>query len=148
MRIFNQNKTQQLTNVDEKFGKLIPDKLITHHAAVEPRAGRSHYEVIKTYPNGGQDVEEVWDEMPVQGKEAWDEYEDILVYVPYTSEELRTLQLRERIVGIKEQLASWDYKTSKHADGDYTDAEWEEIVNQRKAWREEIRALETELTSI
>lgn len=79
------------------------------------------------------------------------------VLVPYVktqnelAEEARNAVVRqktERIAELQALLASWDYKTSKHADGDYTEAEWADIVAQRKAWREEINALEQELTNI
>ena len=52
-------------------------------------------------------------------------------------------ELAEReIKSLKTKLAEWDYKTSKHADGEYTDEEWAEIVAQRKAWRRRINELE------
>ena len=35
-----------------------------------------------------------------------------------------------------------DYKTSKYADGEYTNEEWAKIVAERKAIRERIRELE------
>lgn len=50
----------------------------------------------------------------------------------------------QRLAVIKGLLASYDYKTSKYADGEYTDEQWAEIVAQRKAWRAEIRELEGE----
>ena len=67
----------------------------------------------------------------------------------YTNEEIeenkKIVNPQERIAELKAKLASWDYKTSKHADGDYTDEEWAEIVAQRKAWRDEINSLESKL---
>lgn len=68
-----------------------------------------------------------------------------LMLTPEREREVRTYELNAQIEQLKMQLASWDYKTSKHADGDYTEAEWQEIVNQRKAWRAEINNLEKEL---
>ncbi len=38
-----------------------------------------------------------------------------------------------------------DYKTSKRADGEYTDEEWAKIVEIRKALRLELNKLEEEL---
>ena len=67
---------------------------------------------------------------------------------PEREKENRAYELNAQIEQLKMQLASWDYKTSKHADGDYTDEEWQAIVAQRKAWREEIRSLEVELSNI
>ena len=50
-----------------------------------------------------------------------------------------------RIEELKSLLASWDYKTSKRTDGDYTEQEWQEIVAQRRKWRAEINELESQL---
>lgn len=47
-----------------------------------------------------------------------------------------------RITELKQLLADADYWTSKRVDGEYTDEEWAEKVAIRKAWREEINALE------
>ena len=49
-----------------------------------------------------------------------------------------------KIAAFKAQLAAMDYKTSKYADGDYTQAEWQAIVAERKAIRQQIGALETQ----
>lgn len=43
---------------------------------------------------------------------------------------------------LKQKLADMDYKTSKYTDGEYTEEEWQEIVNERKAIRIRIRELE------
>ena len=89
MRIFDENKTIELTNYDREKGYLKPDKLfIAHHEAVEAVEEQGHYETIAEYPNGGKDVEWIVDVEAVEAKEAYDEYEDIQVYVPYTAEEL------------------------------------------------------------
>lgn len=148
MRIFNQDKTQELFNVDETKGELTLSQLVTHHEAVQGTQGEFHYEVIREYPNGGKDVKRVYDVEPIEAKDAWDETEDILVYIPYGSKELRIIELRDEINKIQANLAAWDYKTSKHADGDYTEEEWANIVAQRKAWRAEINKLEKELESL
>ncbi|MGR5627279.1 hypothetical protein, partial [Thomasclavelia ramosa] len=68
------------------------DKLfIRHHEAVEEIKEQWHYETIAEYPNGGKDVSKVID-VPYQApQEAFDEYEDIYVYIPYTYEELEEL---------------------------------------------------------
>jgi len=62
------------------------------HPAVEAAAERSHYQVLRTYPNGGADVERKVDAPAVEGRAAWVEYEQILRYRPYTAEELARLQ--------------------------------------------------------
>jgi len=42
---------------------------------------------------------------------------------------------------LKQSLVAMDYKTSKYADGEYTQEEWTTIVAQRKAIRAQIRQL-------
>ena len=87
-RVFNEAKTEELTAWDSLEGYIRPDKLfITHHEAVEAVEEQGHYETVAEYPNGGKDVEWVVDVPGVEAKDAWDEYEDIYVFVPYTAEE-------------------------------------------------------------
>ena len=89
MRIFNEEKTEELTSPDLAQGYLKQDKLfIAHHEAQEEIQQQSHYEVIAEYPNGGKDLQEVIDVEYRPAKDAWEEYEDILVYIPYTQEQL------------------------------------------------------------
>lgn len=92
MRVFNEDKTQELKEYDLNKGHLKLDKLfIRHHEAVEEIKEQWHYETIAEYPNGGKDVSKVID-VPYQApQEEFDEYEDIYVYIPYTYEELEEL---------------------------------------------------------
>ncbi|BFL09475.1 hypothetical protein [Thomasclavelia ramosa] len=92
MRVFNEDKTQELKEYDLNKGHLKLDKLfIRHHEVVEEIKEQWHYETIAEYPNGGKDVSKVID-VPYQApQEAFDEYEDIYVYIPYTYEELEEL---------------------------------------------------------
>lgn len=92
MRVFNEDKTQELKEYDLNKGHLKLDKLfIRHHEAVEEIKEQWHYETIAEYPNGGKDVSKVID-VPYQApQEAFDEYEDIYVYIPYAYEELEEL---------------------------------------------------------
>lgn len=88
MRVFDESKTTELTEYDLSVGYLKPDKLfIAHHEAQEAVEGQFHYETIKEYPNGGKDVKKVWDVHPQEAHEAYDEYENIFVYIPYTAAE-------------------------------------------------------------
>lgn len=93
MRIFNKDKTEELATYDEEKGYLSNDKLfIAHHEATQAVEEQGHYETIAEYPNGGKDVEWVVDIPEVEEREAYDEYEDILVFIPYTEEELENLR--------------------------------------------------------
>lgn len=94
MKTYNETKTAVLENYDLTAGYLKSDKLfVAHHEAVEAREGEGHYVTITEYPNGGKDVEWVWDIEPQEAREAYDEYEDIQIYIPYTESELKEREL-------------------------------------------------------
>ena len=79
----------ELTNPDLSCGYLKNDRIfVKHHKAVEHVDEQWHYEVVATYPNGGQDVRKIIDVPGAKAVEAWDEYEDIQRYIEYTEEEL------------------------------------------------------------
>ena len=102
MRVFNESKTEVLTSFDLAKGYLKPDRLfVRHYKAVKEVKGVFHYRTVRTYPNGGKHVVKVWDVKPRKAREAFDKYEDIQVYVPYTEEELAriTQERYERRVG-------------------------------------------------
>lgn len=102
MKIYNQTKTQELTEneVDLTKGYLQYDKLfVAHHEATEEVAEQSHYETIAEYPNGGKDVKKIIDVEYQPAREAYDEYEDIKVFVPYIPAELEEIE--------KTKLRAW-----------------------------------------
>lgn len=87
-KVFNEAKTEILNDYDLNFGYLKTDRIfIRHHEAIEEVQMQSHFETIAEYPNGGKDVREVIDVPYSPAQEAWDEYEDIKVYISYTEEE-------------------------------------------------------------
>lgn len=140
MRVFNESKTIELTSYDLERGYLKEDKLFkAHHAAAEAVEGVYHYETIKEYPNGGKEAQKVWDVEPVEARAAYDEYEDIQVYVPYTEKELA----EREIVTLKAKLSATDYKAIKYAEGVLSASEYAETKAQREAWRSRINTLET-----
>lgn len=90
MKVYNQEKTQEISNYDLAKGYLAPDKLfVQHHEAAEAKEAVYSTELIKEYPSGGKEYKMVIVTPAVEAKEAWDEYEDIQVYIPYTEEELQ-----------------------------------------------------------
>lgn len=89
MKVYNQDKTEVLMEYDLAKGHLERDKRIIHHDVVMPVEEKYHYEVVKEYENGGKDVEKVIDIEGVEGQAAYDEEEDIVVYIPYTEKELQ-----------------------------------------------------------
>jgi len=77
--------------------------------------------------------------------------EQIVKEVELTNEQVlemeqqqKVSQINERLQAIRQELQAMDYKTSKHADGEYTDEEWAKVVDTRKALRQEMRELELE----
>lgn len=111
MRIIDQNGNE-ITSPDYSTGKLIVDRiLIEHHPAVEAVEEQWHYEVIAEYPNGGKDLEKVIDVEAVDASEEWDEYEDVMRFIPYTAEELSEMKpdskasLEDRVAELEESIA-------------------------------------------
>ena len=92
MRILDENNVE-ITSPDLSLGHLVEEAVfVAHHPAVEAVRERWHYETVYEYLNGGKDVVKVVDVPGVEAKDAWDEYETIKRYVPYTEEELAALE--------------------------------------------------------
>lgn len=92
MKIFDSNNVE-IESPNLSLGYLTEDKiLIAHHEAVEAVEEQWHYETVAEYPNGGKDVAKVIDTPGAEAKDAWDEYETIQRYVPYTEEELAAME--------------------------------------------------------
>lgn len=130
MKIYNQEKTQEL-NQDEinfELGYLKDDKLIVnHHEATPFKRGRTAieiaqelksqdvgieigfdgnpYRIVTRYDDGGTDVEPIMDEPDTPAQDAYNEYEDIQVYVPYTAAELKKIADDKRHAELKTELS-------------------------------------------
>ena len=50
-----------------------------------------------------------------------------------------------RIAELKQKLLETDYKAIKHSEGLITDEDYQEIKEQREAWRAEINELENQV---
>ena len=87
MRVFNQEKTQELTTYDLSKGKLVGDTLVKIIPAVEGQEEVGRYETIAEYPNGGKDVIWVVDQPYIEAQAERKEVEEIQVYVLFTTEE-------------------------------------------------------------
>lgn len=59
-----------------------------------------------------------------------------------------TIEARERIPQLKKQLSDTDYITMKYIEGEVTEEVYNEYKAKRKAWRDEINALEAEYPNI
>lgn len=60
----------------------------------------------------------------------------------------RKLTLESEITGLKQILASTDYKVLKFAEGQISASDYEETKQQRQALRDKINELELELEAI
>lgn len=90
MKVYNQEKTQEISNYDLTKGYLVSDKMFKeHHEAVEAEEAVYERVLIEEYPSGGKEYKMVIVTPATEPKEAWDEYEDIQVYIPYTETELQ-----------------------------------------------------------
>ena len=87
MRVFNQDKTQELTTYDLNKGRLIDDTIKRIIPAIEGQEEQGHYETIAEYPNGGKDVEWVVDQPYIEAQPEREEVEEIRIYIPFTAEE-------------------------------------------------------------
>lgn len=145
-KVYNENKTEILTEYDLSKGRLTPDTITTHYPAVQGVEEVGHYETVREYENGGKDVEYIIDTPAVQGVEEHDETEEIYVYTPFTAAELRETEIADRIAELKRLLSASDYKAIKYAEGLISAEDYEETKATRQAWRDEINALESELS--
>ena len=133
MKVYNENKTEVLEIYDLELGYLKYDKILKeHHEAIPEvpaitvetkvseitanggkveKIGDKHYKVIEEFPNGGKTVEEIKETPAIPAKDAYDEYEDIKVYIPYTAEELaerKQQKYEDRVVELLRKKYSLD----------------------------------------
>ena len=104
MKVYNQEKTYVLTNYDLEKGYLKEDELLIKVPEIREVKEEGYYKTIAKYPNGGEEVEWVVTKKGIPYQPAHEETENILVYIPYTQEELIERNNQERIYEIKERL--------------------------------------------
>lgn len=106
MRIFDETKTKELNyeNLDLEKGYLKLDKrFVRHHEAVEGKKA-VYKDRAEKLPNGSI---QVWKDLvspAVEAQEAYDEYENIQIYVLYTEEELAEREKKQSIAKLKAEL--------------------------------------------
>lgn len=109
MRTFDETKTYELneSTIALTKGYLKPDKkFVMHHDAVEA-VDAIYADRVEKLPNGSK---QVWKDLvssAVEAKEAYDEYEDIQVYVPYTAEQLKDM-LRAKRTSLLNAFDKWE----------------------------------------
>ena len=111
MRILDENNVE-ITAPDLTLGHLVEEEVfVAHHPAVEAVRERWHYETVYEYLNGGKDVVKVVDVPGVEAKDAWDEYETIKRYVPYTEEELAALEEARNKLTLEDRVEALETTT-------------------------------------
>ena len=164
MRVFNQDKTVEITDYDLTKGYLVNDEIATeheaeivHHPAVEAVEEQSHYEVIAEYPNGGKDVRKVIDIEAVEPKEAYDEIvkeayderEPIQIYIPYTEEELKKMKAQRLHAELQAYLSDTDYAVIKCGELKLDlETEYPGLSEKRALARSKINELESEYAEL
>lgn len=124
MRILNEFG-DEITNPDLSLGFLKEEKIfVANHPATDAVVEQWHYETIAEYPNGGKDVVKVIDIPGADAQEAWDEYETVQRYIPYTEEELAAMEeenskptLEERIAALEAVIKVWDELDAAYREG-------------------------------
>ena len=90
----------EIESPDESLGRLVADRLLIAHHEAEPERRRvevfDYDNPVYVAPNGGKIVNTIVEREYSPPKDAWDEYEDVLRYVPYTPDELAAMEA-ERI---------------------------------------------------
>lgn len=175
MKVYNKEKTEVLETYDLTKGFLKTDKILkVHHEAVPAAPAVTvaskieailtnggkvievdgiHYEVVKEFPNGGRTLEQIEETPGVPKQEAYDQYEDIRVYIPYTEQEIKAQEKIKKVLECKKYLADTDYIVLKIgeclADGNTEEAaaiktKYAEQLAKRKEARDKINELEVE----
>lgn len=109
MRILDKNN-MEITSPDLELGYLVDETIfVEHHDAIAAVPAVTHEEIIKEYPNGGKDARIVVDVPAVEGKDAWDEYENIQRYVLYTEAELTAMEIEKNRPTVAERLEAIEF---------------------------------------
>ena len=99
MKIFNEQKTQEVLNPDLAKGTLKADKLLIRTIpAIIAVEENWHYEKMPADASGGYELKRVIDVMGVIGKPAENIYEDIQIYIPFTPEQIEQQKKSRRTV--------------------------------------------------
>ena len=97
MEVYNQNKTEILTEYDLTKGYLTTDYIDEIIPEVQAIEEQGHFETIAEYPNGGKDVKWVVDVAGVEYQPQKIKKKQVTIYVPYSEEELKQQQIRIKI---------------------------------------------------
>ena len=114
MNTYDETTFELIESPDLELGYTYPGRrFVAHHDAVEEQ---SHLEVMPGTEamNGGKGLRGKVIDVPAQ--EAWDEYEDCLLYHPYTEEELEAMHPPDP-VPTPDTAATWDELAAAYTEG-------------------------------
>lgn len=137
MKIFNQDKTKELSNIDLGLGYLVDDKILVYTTPAQEAVEEEYHYEYTEYPNGGRDRHKIIDVVGSPAIPETDVFEDVKVFIPYTTAELA----EKRIAELKQKLFDTDYRAIKFAEGELTEEEYAPYREERRAWRKEINSL-------
>lgn len=138
MRIFNSDKTQEITDYDLAKGRLVEDTLITHIPYSDEVPEVKHKEILHQSEHGSTFKYVI--DIPYQPKiPEHDEIENILVYKEYSEKEKAELEIKD----LKDYLTSTDYMVIKCMESAVSMAEaYPEAYQKRAEARARINELE------
>lgn len=147
MRIFNEDKTIEFKEEDINYdlGYLKKDILETIIPEQKEIKEEGHYEIIKEYKNGGKDVEWIIDKPGIPAEPERMEKEDILIYILHTKEELKQIEIKNKVNEARAFLSNTDYITNKIVEYQIMGKEvpdYSETMRKREEAREIIREYE------
>lgn len=124
--------------IDLEKGYLKNDtRIIAHHEAVEAKDEVWHYDFIEFLNSGGTELVYVVDEPACPAVEAYDDVEEILIYVLYTEEELA----RNEFHRLSSYLTRTDYVCFKVLEGVSTINDYKDVFDKRKEVRKRMSIL-------
>lgn len=98
MKVYNENKTQILTDYDLANGYLVRDRIKTGEIPEQPaKPAEYKYTDYKTLPNGGRYREQILVKEATPYVPAQPIYEDIQIYIPYKSVEEKQAAYEARV---------------------------------------------------
>lgn len=114
MEVYNENKAEILTEYDLSKGKLVKDKIVKKYPEIQAKEPVVRYELIKEYPNGGKEFKEVIVEKGVKYQPAHEEEVDVLVYIPYTENELTKINAENEIAELIQWFEEYDNQIKQY----------------------------------
>ena len=103
MKIIDENGAV-VESPDLTLGYLTTSTEEITHPAVEGVEEQWHWETVTEYPNGGKDVQKVFDVPGVPAQAAWTEQVPVQRYIRYTEEELAAQEEERKKQEAKDKL--------------------------------------------